>query len=158
MAFEALICENWICDTLAADATLAGHLATDGRSPGYQVGVYSHAAPQIDARSKRAPATPYIVVSFAGNRTPDETVICGDRVLAEPMYRVTAWDTQGGSVSVLRLQNIADRIDALLDNIVCGTTPPSWCRRVGTDIPVAVQTDGRVDYGLSATYVFQVQV
>lgn len=157
MAFEGLIAENWIFDTLAGDATLAAALALDGRAPGYQVGVYAHVAPERDTRSNRAPQTPYIVFSRLGSEAGDERTIGGCRVFTDPVYRVTVWDSGPGSVSTARLQTIADRIDTLLDNVATGTTPPGYCNRIGTEIPVVVQTDGGVDYGLSATYSIRLQ-
>ena len=156
MAFEGLTMENWLFDTLAGDATLATALAVDGRAPGYQIGVYAHVAPERDPRSMRAPQTPYVVFSRVTGGGEDERSLCGKRVFTEPVYRVTVWDTQSGHASAARLQSAMDRIDALLDNASTGTTPAAVCNRLGSDIPVVVQTDGGVDMGLSATYALRI--
>lgn len=156
MAIEALLVENWLYDTLSADATLAAALATNGRAPFYQVGVYSHVAPLVDPRTGRPPQTPYIVFANAGVRSQDEITLCGERVMTEPIYRITVWDSAKGAVSWSKLQTIADRIDALVDNQSLATTPAAWIRRLDATTEVIVQNDGIVDYGLTMSFVAQI--
>lgn len=157
MAFEILTVENWLFTTLSTDATLAQHLAVDGRAPFYQQGVYSNIAPEIDPRSMEAPEFPLIVFQRMGSRASDGITICGDRVLVQPVYQVGIWDVQYGGLSFARLQAIADRVDALLDNQVCGTVPPAWCRRMDSNTLFEQQEDGRIDLGITGNYVFQIQ-
>ena len=59
---ESLVVDEWIYDTLTADATLQGLLAVDNRAPSYQQGIYLYFAPEKDPISLRQPQVPYIVV------------------------------------------------------------------------------------------------
>jgi len=45
---ESLVVDEWIYDTLTADATLQGLLAVDNRAPSYQQGIYLYLAPEKD--------------------------------------------------------------------------------------------------------------
>lgn len=156
MSYEPLIVENWLYDTLSTDQTLAEALATDNRAAFYQIGVYSHVAPLVDPRTGKPPTTPYVILSYVGQRAPADIALCGARVGVEPIYRITVWDSTKGAVSWGKLQTVADRIDALVDNQSLGTTPPAWIRRLDTATEVQVQNDGIVDYGITMTFVAQV--
>ena len=157
MAFEIFTVEQWLFNTLSQDATLASILATDGRAPFYQVGVYAHMAPELDSKSLKAVEYPLVIFQRMGTRFSDDVTLCGDRVLVQPIYQIAVWDNQYGGVSISRLQPIMDRIDALLDNQVCNTNPPAWCRRLDTNTLVELQEDGRIDVGVIGNYVFQIQ-
>ena len=154
MSFEPLIIQKWIYDTLSADSTLAGLLA-GSKAKNYQQGIYAEIAPEKDAVSGRMPQLPYIVFSRAGSDSSDQFVICGGRYLTSPLFRITIWDSSNGSLSYKNLKSIADRVDVLLDQqaeTIDGITYLS--QRYDTDQPFEVQSDGRVDYGLSLLYKF----
>jgi hypothetical protein len=157
MAVEALIIENWLFDTLSADQTLAEALATDGRAPFYQIGVYSTIAPLVDPRTGKPPATPYVVYSNEGVAGDDEIALCGQRYMSDPVYRITVWDSVKGAVSWAKLQAVADRIDALVDNQTLATTPPAWGRRLSASTEIEVANDGLIDYGVTQLYHFRVK-
>ena len=154
MSFEPLIIQKWIYDTLSADSTLAGLLA-GGKAKNYQQGIYAEIAPEKDAVSQKMPQLPYIVFSRAGSDASDQFVICGARYLTSPLFRVTIWDQSNGSLSYKNLKSIADRVDVLLDQqneTIDGISYLS--QRYDTDQPFEVQSDGRVDYGLTLLYKF----
>ena len=154
MSFEPLVIQKWIYDTLSADSTLASLLA-GSRAKNYQQGIYSEIAPEKDALSQRMPQLPYIVFSRAGSDASDQFVICGGRYLTSPIFRITIWDSSNGSLTYKNLKSIADRVDVLLDQqaeTIDGLTYLS--QRYDTDQPFEVQSDGRVDYGLSLLYKF----
>jgi hypothetical protein len=153
MAFEALVAENWLFDTLSTDQTLAEALATNGRAPFEQVGVYSHIAPLIDPRSGKPPVQPYVVFALAGTNATDDIALCGQRITADPIYRITVWDVAKGAVSWSRLQPVADRIDALVNNQTLNTTPPAWIRRLDGATEVEIADDGLIDFGITQTFV-----
>jgi hypothetical protein len=154
MSFEPLIIQKWIYDTLSADSTLAGLLA-GAKAKNYQQGIYAEIAPEKDAVSQKMPQLPYIVFSRAGSDASDQFVICGARYLTSPLFRVTIWDQSNGSLSYKNLKSIADRVDVLLDQqneTIDGISYLS--QRYDTDQPFEVQSDGRVDYGLTLLYKF----
>lgn len=154
MSFEPLIIQKWIYDTLKADSTLAGLLAGN-KAKNYQQGIYAEVAPEKDTISQKMPQLPYIVFSRAGSDSSDQFVICGGRYLTSPLFRVTIWNQSNGSLTYKNLKDIADRVDVLLDQqkeTVDGIT--YLCQRYDTDQPFEVQSDGRVDYGLSLLYKF----
>jgi hypothetical protein len=154
MIFEPLVIQKWIYDTLSTDSTLAGLLAGQ-KAKNYQQGIYAEIAPEKDAISQKMPQLPYIVFSRAGSDSSDQFVICGARYLTSPLFRVTIWDQSNGSLSYKNLKSIADRVDVLLDQqneTIDGITYLS--QRYDTDQPFEVQSDGRVDYGLSLLYKF----
>lgn len=152
MAFEAGIIEGWIYSTLTADATLDGLLAVDNLPPNYQQGVYNTVAPEIDPVSGKQPKAPFVVFAQAGSAA-DEAPLCGSRAFSRPSFRVTVWDTQSGSISMLRAQQIMDRIDTLLDNQrVTSTTPDFYIRRSGTSETFVLNDGGRTDIGVTAVY------
>lgn len=154
MSFEPLVIQKWIYDTLSADSTLAGLLAGN-RAKNYQQGIYAEIAPEKDAISGKMPQLPYIVFSRAGSDASDQFSICGGRYLTSPLFRVTIWDSSNGSLTYKNLKSIADRVDVLLDQqkeTIDGLT--YLCQRYDTDQPFEVQSDGRVDYGLSLLYKF----
>jgi hypothetical protein len=154
MSFEPLIIQKWIYDTLSADSTLAGLLAGQ-KAKNYQQGIYAEIAPEKDAVSQKMPQLPYIVFSRAGSDASDQFVICGARYLTSPLFRVTIWDQSNGSLSYKNLKSIADRVDVLLDQqneTIDGISYLS--QRYDTDQPFEVQSDGRVDYGLTLLYKF----
>jgi hypothetical protein len=154
---EALVIENWLYDTLASDQTIAEALATDGRAPFYQVGVYSTIAPLVDPRTGKPPTTPYIVFSNEGTAGDDDIALCGQRIMADPVYRITVWDSVKGAVSWSRIQAVADRIDALVDNQTLATTPPAWSRRLSASTEIEVANDGLIDLGITGLYHFRVK-
>jgi len=154
MIFEPLVIQKWIYDTLSADSTLAGLLAGQ-KAKNYQQGIYAEIAPEKDAISQKMPQLPYIVFSRAGSDSSDQFVICGSRYLTSPLFRVTIWDQSNGSLSYKNLKSIADRVDVLLDQqneTIDGISYLS--QRYDTDQPFEVQSDGRVDYGLTLLYKF----
>ena len=154
MVFEPLLVQKWIYDTLRVDSTLASLLAGN-KAKNYQQGIYAEIAPEKDAISGRMPALPYIVFSRSGSDSSDQFVICGSRYLTSPIFRITVWDSSNGSLTYNNLKSIADRVDLLLDQqpeTVNGIT--FLCQRYDTDQPFEVQSDGRVDFGLSLLYKF----
>jgi hypothetical protein len=154
MTFEPLVIQKWIYDTLSADSTLAGLLAGQ-KAKNYQQGIYAEIAPEKDAISQKMPQLPYIVFSRAGSDASDQFVMCGSRYLTSPLFRVTIWDQSNGSLSYKNLKSIADRVDVLLDQqneTIDGISYLS--QRYDTDQPFEVQSDGRVDYGLTLLYKF----
>jgi len=154
MSFEPLIIQKWIYDTLIADVTLNRLLAVD-KAAFYQRGIYSEVAPEKDPVSLKMPQLPYIVFSRAGSDASDQFVICGGRYLTSPIFRVTIWDSSNGSLTYKNLKSIADRVDVLLDQQAETIDGISYlCQRYDTDQPFEVQSDGRVDYGLSLLYKF----
>ena len=153
MAFEPIIIEEWIHDTLTADATLKGYLAIDSKVPGYQKGIYLHIAPDQDPVSNKIPEVPYIVASHIGNYKIDDVVLCGDVAFTYHQYRIIIWYRQKGSVSFAKLKNIADRVDFLLNNKKITTTSPNFTtRRLGATNVMDVSSDGRIDYGMVLSY------
>ena len=153
MAFEPIIIEEWIHDTLTADATLTGYLAINSKVPGYQKGIYLHIAPDQDPVSNKIPDVPYIVVNHIGNYKTDDIVLCGDVAFTYHQYRIIVWYRQKGSVSYAKLKNIADRVDLLLNNIkVTSTTPNFTTRRLGATNVMDISSDGRIDYGMVLSY------
>lgn len=153
MAFEPIIIEEWIHDTLTADATLKGYLAIDSKVPGYQKGIYLHIAPDQDPVSNKIPEVPYIVASHIGNYKIDDVVLCGDVAFTYHQYRIIVWYRQKGSVSFAKLKNIADRVDFLLNNKKITTTSPNFTtRRLGATNVMDVSSDGRIDYGMVLSY------
>jgi hypothetical protein len=154
MTFEPLVIQKWIYDTLSADSTLAGLLAGQ-KAKNYQQGIYAEIAPEKDAISQKMPQLPYIVFSRAGSDASDQFVMCGARYLTSPLFRVTIWDSSNGSLTYKNLKSIADRVDVLLDQqneTIDGISYLS--QRYDTDQPFEVQSDGRVDYGLTLLYKF----
>ena len=153
MAFEPILMEEWIYDTLTADSTLKGYLAVDSGVPGFQKGIYLHIAPEIDPISKTVPQNPYVVIQHVGNFKQDDIVMCGDVAFTYHQYRVTVWYSQKGSVSYKKLKNIADRIDYLLSNKKITTVTPNFTtRRFSATNIMDVAADGRIDYGMVLTY------
>lgn len=152
MSFEAGVIEGWIYATLAADSTLDDLLAADNLPANYQQGIYNTVAPEIDPISRKAPRFPYITFAMGGSGE-DEAPLCGSRAFARPSFRVTVWDNQSGSISMLRAQQIMDRIDTLLDNqTVTSTSPRFYFRRGSTAESFVLNTGGRTDIGVTAVY------
>lgn len=151
---ESLVVDEWIYDTLTADATLQGLLAVDNRAPGYQQGVYLYMAPEIDPVSLKQPQVPYIVVRHTDAGQTDEQSMCGGRIVTTSSHQVWCWDTQSGAVSMARVKPIVDRIDTLLNKqSVDATTPPFFLNRSSVSSSVDVSQDGRVDNGIVQMYV-----
>jgi hypothetical protein len=151
---ESLVVDEWIYDTLTADATLQGLLAVDNRAPGYQQGVYLYMAPEIDPVSLKQPQVPYIVVRHTDAGQTDEQSMCGGRIVTTSSHQVWCWDTQSGAVSMARVKPIVDRIDTLLNKqSVDATTPPFFLNRSSVSSSVDVSQDGRVDNGIVQLYV-----
>jgi hypothetical protein len=151
---ESLVVDEWIYDTLTADATLQGLLAVDNRAPGYQQGVYLYMAPEIDPVSLKQPQVPYIVVRHTDAGQTDEQSMCGGRIVTTSSHQVWCWDTQSGAVSMARVKPIVDRIDALLNKqSVDATTPPFFLNRSSVSSSVDVSQDGRVDNGIVQLYI-----
>lgn len=151
MAIEYATIDQWIFDTLSNDATLADLLAIDNRPPNYQLGVYNMVAPQKDAVSKRPPLCPYVV--FTPVSQAADFVLCGSRDMVTSTYRVTVWDTQDGTASMVRVQQIMARVETLLDKQrVTTTTPTFFCVRDGLDQLIEMQDGGHVDIAITATF------
>lgn len=154
MAFEPLIIQKWIYDTLSSDATLASLLAGK-KAAFYQRGVYSEVAPEKDSVSQKMPQLPYVVFSRAGSDINDEATLCGDRYFSIPVYRVTVWNNNNGSLSYKGMSDILSRIDLLLGGEKVTDSGITWyCQRFDTEQPIQVQSDGRVDFGLTILYRF----
>jgi hypothetical protein len=154
MAFEPLIIQKWIYDTLKSDSTLSA-LMSVGNAPGYQQGIYNTFAPEKDAISGKMPQLPYIVFRRNGSSGNDATVLCGSRFQTFPDFNVIVWDNNNGTLSYQRISSIANRIDTLLSGQSVTTDGITfYCQRTNTDQPFEISTDGRVDYGLSLTYNF----
>ena len=154
MSFEPLEIQKWIFDTLVNDVTLQTLLA-GVKAPNYQTGVYSEIAPEKDPVSGYIPQYPYVVFSRNGSDITDEFVMCGSRYQTIPIYRITVWENNNGSISYQRLKTITDRIDQLLQGqqtTESGIT--FFSQRYDTDQPFEISNDGRVDYGLSLLYKF----
>ena len=152
MSYEPATIENWIYDTLKADATLADLLAPDNKPANYQQGIYNTLAPQVDPVSRKAPQVPYVVFTL-DSAAADETALCGSRVFSRPSYRVTVWDNQTGTISMSRVGSIMDRIDVLLDNqFVTTTTPRFQIRREIPGQTFQLAQGGRIDFGVTAVY------
>jgi hypothetical protein len=151
MAIELATIDTWIYSTLKADTTLSDLLAPDNLPAGYQRGIYSLLAPEVDQISGKQPMTPFVV--FAPTGQESEHVLCGARDMVRSTYRVTVWDTQSGSLSLARAQTIMARIDTLLDRVkVTTTTPPIWCQRETLEQSVDLNNGGRTDVAVTATY------
>lgn len=151
---ESLVVDEWIYDTLSADATLQGLLAVDNRAPNYQQGIYLYMAPEKDPVSLRQPQVPYIVVRHTDAGQTDEQSLCGGRIVTISSHQVWCWDTQSGAVSMARIKAIVDRIDTLLNKqTVDSTTPPFFLNRSSVSSSVDVSQDGRVDNGIVQMYV-----
>lgn len=101
------------------------------------------------------PQLPYVVFSRAGSDISDDAALCGDRYFTIPVYRVTVWNNNNGSLSYKGLKDIIDRIDTLLGGEKVTDSGVTWyCQRFDTDQPIQVQSDGRVDFGLTILYRF----
>lgn len=158
MAFEPIVLEQWIYETLSNDATLQGLLAVNNLPSNYQQGIYAYVAPQIDPVSRKQPKTPYVIFDRFGSAGNDEDTLCGSRVFTYPTYRVTVWDTTSGAVSMSAIAAIMDRIDTLLDNqTVTSTTPRFYVRRESTAQTFSMENGGRMDYGVMGVYRFVTQ-
>ncbi len=151
---ESLVVDEWIYDTLTADATLQGLLAVDNRAPSYQQGIYLYMAPEKDPISLRQPQVPYIVVRHTDGGQEDTQSMCGGRIVTSSVHQVWCWDTQSGAVSMARVKGIVDRIDTLLNKqSVNSTTPVFFLNRTSVNSSVDVSQDGRVDNGISLVFV-----
>jgi hypothetical protein len=151
---ESLVVDEWIYDTLTADATLQGLLAVDNRAPNYQQGIYLYMAPEKDPISLRQPQVPYIVVRHTDGGQEDTQSMCGGRIVTSSVHQVWCWDTQSGAVSMARIKGIVDRIDTLLNKqSVNSTTPVFFLNRTSVNSSVDVSQDGRVDNGISLVFV-----
>lgn len=152
MAIEFATIDQWIYETLTGDVTLQGLLATGNLPPNYQTGVYAMVAPQVDVVSRKPPLCPYIV--FAPVSQEVDYVLCGSRDTATSTYRITVWDTQDGTVSYTRAQQILARVETLLDKQkVVATVPNLFCVRQSLDQTFDLQDGGHVDIAVSATFV-----
>jgi hypothetical protein len=151
---ESLVVDEWIYDTLTADATLQDLLAVDNRAPNYQQGIYLYMAPEKDPISLRQPQVPYIVVRHTDGGQEDTQSMCGGRIVTSSVHQVWCWDTQSGAVSMARIKGIVDRIDTLLNKqSVNTTTPVFFLNRTSVNSSVDVSQDGRVDNGISLVFV-----
>ena len=155
---ELLTIEQWLFNTLNNDAVLQELLAVTTKVPGYQQGIYTMMAPQVDPISNKSPVCPMIVYT-AMDSTDDVRTMCGQRILSYPTYMITVWDRQNGNVSFNRISPIINRVDELIDNqYVNDTTGLFVCNRLRSSIQMPVPESGRVDYGISHTYRFTVQL
>ena len=151
---ESLVVDEWIYDTLTADATLQDLMAVDNRAPNYQQGIYLYMAPEKDPISLRQPQVPYIVVRHTDGGQEDTQSMCGGRIVTSSVHQVWCWDTQSGAVSMARIKGIVDRIDTLLNKqSVNTTTPVFFLSRASVNSSVDVSQDGRVDNGISLVFV-----
>lgn len=156
MAFEPLEIETWIYTTLKNDTTLQNSLAKEANNAkDYQIGVYSTVAPEKDPISNKQPKLPYIVFARNGSDSDDDQALCGGTYLTHPLYRVTVWSSKSGAVSYSSIKSIVERIDTLLTNQTTIQGGIKFhCVRYNTEMPVVVQIDGRVDFGLTMLYKF----
>lgn len=154
MSFEPLIIQKWIYDTLVGDNTLQTLLANP-TAPNYQRGIYSEFAPEKDPISQKVPQLPYVVFSRNGSDITDEFVLCGSRYQTIPVYRITAWDNNNGTLSYKKLKDIITRVDNLLSGQKVTVDGINFiAQRFDTDQPYEIAGDGRVDYGLTLLYRF----
>lgn len=154
MAFEPLEIESWIYSTLKNDSTLSTLLAKEAdRAKDYQIGIYNTLAPETDPISLEAPRLPYIVFSRNGSDANDDQVLCGNTYLSHPIYRLTVWSSNSGSISFFSIKSIVERIDTLLTNQTTTQNGIKFhCIRFDTEMPVVVQIDGKVDVGLTLLF------
>lgn len=151
MAIEWIGVMSWIHKTLSEDEALQDLLAVTTKVRGYQQGVYTDIAPQVDPISGKSPIAPFIIVALVDGGV-DERVMCGQRIIANPVFRITAWDRQSGNVSYARIKPIMDRVDELIDNKESYTAPHFWIRRDSSDAIFPDPSSGITDYGITATY------
>ncbi len=151
MAIEWVDVITWIYKRLSEDDELKGLLTGASNVRGYQQGIYTDMAPQVDPISGQSPLSPFIIVALADGGI-DERVLCGQRITASPSIRITAWDRQSGSVSYARIKPIMDRVDYLIDNQNSTSSPSFWIRRDSGDVIFPDPSSGITDYGITATY------
>lgn len=151
MAIEWVDVITWIYQKLSEDDELKELLANTSKVKGYQQGVYTDMAPQVDPVSGKSPLSPFIIIALADGGI-DERVLCGQRITASPSIRITAWDRQSGSVSYARIKPIMDRVDYLIDNKNSTSSPSFWIRRDSGDVIFPDPSNGITDYGITATY------
>lgn len=155
MSNEVATIDQWIYETLTADATLQALLAIDNLPNGYQQGIYNSLAPQVDPVSRKQPKAPYIVFSLDSQAVMERS-LCNGRFLTDTGYRVTVWDTASGSTSMVRAQNIMAQIDSLLDGkTVTSTSPNLFSTRDISSQSVVLSEGGRTDVAVTATYIIQ---
>jgi hypothetical protein len=155
MSYEIPTIDQWIYETLSADATLLNLLAPDNKPNGFQQGIYNSVAPQIDPISRKPPVAPYVVFSV-DSQSVMERSLCNSRFLTDTVYRLTVWDTASGAVSMARAQTIMGRVDTLLDSQkVTTTTPNLFCTRDITGQSFVLSEGGRTDVAVTATYIIQ---
>lgn len=157
MAIEWVDVIAWTYKTLSEDAVLQDLLSGMSKVRGFQQGIYTDMAPQVDPISGNSPISPFIIISLADGGI-DERVMCGARFLANPSIRITAWDRQSGSVSYARIKPIMDRVDELIDNKESFTSPRFWIRRDSSDVIFPDPSSGITDYGITSTYQTMVTV
>ena len=151
MAIEWVDVISWIYQRLSEDDELKELIAGATKVKGYQQGIYTDMAPQVDPISGKSPLAPFIIVALADGGL-DERTLCGTRITTNPSIRITAWDRQSGSVSYARIKPIMDRVDYLIDNQNSTTSPSFWIRRDNGDVIFPDPSNGITDYGITATY------
>ena len=128
---ESLVVDEWIYDTLTADATLQGLLAVDNRSPSYQQGIYLYFAPEKDPISLRQPQVPYIVVRHTDAGQTDTTSMCGGRIVTTSSHQV--WWHRGPhrhtAQSADSVKHHATVLSKPLERKLINRREPGWPRR-----------------------------
>jgi hypothetical protein len=159
MLFEPAVIEQDIYTVLSGDATLSDLLAVDNLPNGYQQGIYAHISPETDPVSRKPPRFPLVVFTREGTFSSDQITIGKTRVVSNPLYRINVYDMSSGSISMVRIQTIANRIAELLDGrYVTSTNPCILYKRESTDMVYEDQSGGRVVFCATLLYKITAQV
>jgi hypothetical protein len=153
MAADVLQVDEWITETLRADATLQDLLAIDGRAPGYQLGVYCNMAPEKDVASRKPVMVPFVIVKRDSGSTQEQVSIGGARCIVRHIVSVVVWDIHTGTVTFSRTKAVADRVDVLLHNVSFTVADgQGWSMRMASDTIIDPQPDGRINCGILQAY------
>jgi hypothetical protein len=159
MVFEPGVIEEDIYTLLSGDATLADLLAVDNLPNGYQQGIYAHISPETDPVSRKPPRFPLIVFTREGSFSTDQITIGRTRVISTPVYRINVYGMSSGSISMVQVQSIANRVAELLDGrYVTSTNPCLLYKRESTDMVYEDQSGGRVVFCATLLYKITAQV
>lgn len=159
MLFEPAVIEQDIYTVLSTDSTLADLLAVGNLPNGYQQSIYAHISPETDPISRKPPKFPLIVFTREGSFSSDEITIGKTRVVSTPIYRINVYDMSSGSISMVQVQNIANRVAELLDGrYVTSTNPCILYKRESTDMVYEDQSGGRVVFCATLLYKITAQV
>jgi len=153
MAADVLQVDEWVTETLRADATLQDLLAIDGRAPNYQLGVYTNVAPEKDPTSRKSVMVPFVIVKRDSGSTQEQVSIGGQRAIVKHIVSVVVWDIHTGTASYSRTKAVADRVDALLQNTSFVVADgQGWSTRYASDTIIDPQPDGRINCGIMQAY------